>query len=307
MKASFEAKLVFALAGVAIIWGTTYLGIRVAVKTIPAWYVTAFRQTISSTIILCILLYKKELKWIGWQNLWRQILLSILMVVVANGLTTVAEKTVPSGVTSLINSVSPLLVFVASIFFGMQKATLKGILGIFLGFLGAIFIFRAEVSHLLDPDYRNGIFALIIAVTGWTAGTIYSKIHSGKPAYIFLNLFYQFSFAAIIQFLLAFVFSGKADVTQWAPQSMFAVCYLAIFGSVLGYFCYHYALKRVSASEVSILTYFNTVIAIFLGWLILNEKVGFDLIFATVLIVAGVFITNYKKKQRSPNPPATTV
>ncbi|WP_246834100.1 DMT family transporter [Pedobacter sp. G11] len=77
---------------------------------------------------------------------------------------------------------------------------------------------------------------------------------------------------------------------------MLAAVYLAIFGSVLGYFCYHYALKKVSASEVSILTYFNTVIAIFLGWLILNEQVDVDLIVATALIIAGVFITNYKKK-----------
>lgn len=296
MKASIDVKLVLALMGVAIIWGTTYLGIRIAVKTIPAWYVTAIRQTISSVIILVILLYKKELKWIGWQNLWRQVVLSLAMVVIANGLTTVAEKTVPSGVTSLINSISPLLVFIVTVLLGMQKATLKGVIGIVLGFFGAVFIFRAEFSRLLDADYRNGILALTIAVTGWTVGTVYSKLQSGKPAYIFLNLFYQFAFAAIVQFFLALAFSGKADVAHWAHQSILAICYLAVFGSVLGYFCYHYALKRVSASEVSILTYFNTVIAIFLGWLILNERVSLDLVFATVLIVTGVIITNYKKK-----------
>ena len=141
-----------------------------------------------------------------------------------------------------------------------------------------------------------GILSLVIAVSGWTIGTIYSKKHSGKPQYIFLNLFYQFVFSAIVQFGLALIFSGKADVGSWKTESIFAAVYLAIFGSVLGYFCYHYALKKVSASEVSILTYFNTVIAIFLGWLILNEKVDIDLIVATVLIIAGVFITNYKKK-----------
>lgn len=298
MKTSVDVKLVLALFGVAVIWGTTYLGIRIAVTTIPAWYVTAIRQTISSSIIFIILLYKHELKWIGWRNLWRQLVLSLLMVVIANGLTTVAEKTVPSGVTSLINSISPLLVFIVAVLMGMQKASIKGIVGIVLGFVGAAFIFRAEVVHLFDDGYRNGIFALLIAVSGWTAGTIYSKMHSAKPAYIFLNLFYQFLFAAIVQFFLAFIFSGKADVTHWAVQSILAICYLAVFGSVLGYFCYHYALKRVSASEVSILTYFNTVIAIFLGWLILHERVSFDLVFATILIVAGVSITNYKNRVR---------
>jgi len=296
MNPKIDLKLIFALTGVALIWGTTYLGIRVAVESIPAWYVTAIRQTIASLIILVILIKQKELKWIGWSSFKRQILLSILMVVVANGMTTVAEKTIPSGLTSLINATSPLLVFLGCVFLGIQKPSLKGFIGVFIGFLGVVFIFRDGISDLLEPGYRNGILSLVIAVSGWTIGTIYSKKHSGKPQYIFLNLFYQFVFSAIVQFGLALVFSGKDDVNAWKTESIFAAVYLAIFGSVLGYFCYHYALKKVSASEVSILTYFNTVIAIFLGWLILNEHVDIDLILATVLIIAGVFITNYKRK-----------
>lgn len=296
MNPKIDLKLILALSGVAIIWGTTYLGIRVAVESIPAWYVTAIRQTIASLIILIILIKQKELKWIGWSALKRQILLSILMVVVANGMTTVAEKTIPSGLTSLINATSPLLVFIGCVFLGIQKPSLKGFVGVFIGFLGIVFIFRDGINDLLEPGYRNGILSLVIAVSGWTIGTIYSKKHSGKPQYIFLNLFYQFVFSAIVQFGLALIFSGKADVNLWKTESIFAAVYLAIFGSVLGYFCYHYALKKVSASEVSILTYFNTVIAIFLGWLILNEHVDIDLIVATALIITGVFITNYKKK-----------
>lgn len=296
MKSKIDLKLVLALTGVALIWGTTYLGIRVAVSSIPAWYVTAIRQTIASLIILIILIKQKELKWIGWSNLKRQILLSILMVVIANGMTTVAEKTIPSGLTSLINATSPLLVFLGCVFLGIQKASLKGFIGVFIGFLGIVFIFRDGISDLLEPGYRNGILSLVIAVSGWTIGTIYSKKHSGKPQYIFLNLFYQFVFSAVVQLGLALIFSGKPDISAWKTESIFAAVYLAIFGSVLGYFCYHYALKKVSASEVSILTYFNTIIAIFLGWLILNEHVDLDLIVATVLIIAGVFITNYKRK-----------
>ncbi|KQR71108.1 DMT family transporter [Pedobacter sp. Leaf176] len=296
MKPKIDLKLILALTGVALIWGTTYLGIRVAVESIPAWYVTAIRQTIASLIILIILIKQKELKWIGWSSFKRQILLSILMVVIANGMTTVAEKTIPSGLTSLINATSPLLVFLGCVFLGIQKPSLKGFVGVFVGFLGIVFIFRDGISDLLEPGYRNGILSLVIAVSGWTIGTIYSKKHSGKPQYIFLNLFYQFVFSAIVQFGLALIFSGTADVSSWKTESIFAAVYLAVFGSVLGYFCYHYALKKVSASEVSILTYFNTVIAIFLGWLILNEHVDVDLIVATILIIAGVFITNYRKR-----------
>jgi drug/metabolite transporter (DMT)-like permease len=84
-------------------------------------------------------------------------------------------------------------------------------------------------------------------------------------------------------------------------QSLVAVVYLAIFGSVVAFFCYHYALKRVTATEVSVLSYFNTVIALFLGWLILSEKITFDILIATLLIILGVFITNYKKDPKAAN------
>ena len=77
-----------------------------------------------------------------------------------------------------------------------------------------------------------------------------------------------------------------------------AVVYLAIFGSVIAFFCYHYALKKVSATEVSILSYFNTIIALFLGWLILDEIITFDIVIATILIIAGVFITNYNRQKK---------
>jgi drug/metabolite transporter (DMT)-like permease len=97
MKSKIDLKLILALFGVALIWGTTYLGIRIAVESIPAWYVTAIRQAVASLIILILLIKQKELKWIGWSSFKRQILLSILMVVIANGMTTVAEKTIPSG------------------------------------------------------------------------------------------------------------------------------------------------------------------------------------------------------------------
>lgn len=297
MTAKTDFKLIFALVGVAVVWGTTYLGIRVAVETIPAWFVAAIRQGMASLILLVILLSKNELKWKNWPYLRRQLLVSVLMIVVANGMTTVAEETIPSGLTSLINALSPLIVFLGSVLVGLQKATLKGFLGVIIGFLGVAFIFRAGLGDLLDPNYKTGIMFLCFAITGWASGTIYTKKYTLKTDNIFLDLFYQFVFSAIIQLGLAFVFSGDTQVASWSIKSLMAVGYLAIFGSVVGYFCYHYALKKVTATEVSVLSYFNTVIALFLGWLILDEIVTFDIIIATVLIILGVFITNYRKQK----------
>lgn len=295
MSQKRDVKLIASLFGVAILWGTTYLGIRIAVHTIPAWYVAGLRQTTASVILLVMLFNRQQLKWIGWKNFRRQILLATLMLVIANGMTTVAEESIPSGLTSLLTALSPIVVFLGSVAVGLQKPSLKGFIGVVVGFSGVAFIFREGIGDLLDPHYKTGIIYLAIAVAGWAGGTIYAKKNAHKSENMLLDLFYQFAFSAVAQLVIAVVVQPSPKVAQWTWQSMVAIAYLGVFGSIVGYFCYNYALKRVSPTEVSMLSYFNTIIAIFLGWLILSEPVTFDLLIATVLIILGVFITNYRK------------
>lgn len=291
-----DLKLIFSLVIVGIVWGTTYLGIRVAVESIPPWFITSIRQGIAALIVLGILIYKKQLSWIGWNNLKFQLIPSLLMIVIANGFTTIAEQSLPSGLTSIMSALSPVIIFIGGILFGIEKPNLKGLTGVLLGFLGVVFIFRNGLEDILDPNYKTGMLFLSIAIMSWSAGTVYSKKHTHKSNNIALNLFYQFSICSLIQFVLAFIFSSNTDMNTWSLRSISAVVYLAVFGSVLAFFCYHYALKRVTAVQVSILNYVNTIIAVFLGWLLLDEVITFDFIIATALIILGVFIINYKKK-----------
>ncbi|MEY4834339.1 MAG: putative inner rane transporter YedA [Bacteroidota bacterium] len=291
-----DLKLIFSLVIVGIVWGTTYLGIRIAVESIPPWFITSIRQGIAALIVLGILIYKKQLSWIGWNNLKFQLIPSLLMIVIANGFTTIAEQSLPSGLTSIMSALSPVIIFIGGILFGIEKPSLKGLIGVILGFLGVVFIFRNGLEDILDPNYKIGMLFLSIAIMSWSAGTVYSKKHTHKSSNIALNLFYQFSISSLIQFVLAFIFSSNTDVSSWSVRSILATLYLAIFGSVLAFFAYHYALKRVTAVQVSILNYVNTIIAIFLGWLLLDEVITFDFIIATALIILGVFIINYKKK-----------
>ncbi len=291
-----DIKLLFSLLIVAVVWGTTYLGIRVAVETIPAWFITSIRQGIAAIIVLVIVLYNKKLSWIGWDNFKIQFTASVLMLVIANGFTTIAEHSLPSGLTSILSALSPLVVFGGSVLFGLQKLNFKGFFGILLGFLGVVFIFRDGLSDILDPNYKTGILFLSIAIISWSTGVVYTKKNTYKSNNIALDLLYQFSIACIIQLVLAFIYSSDTNVKLWSNRSILAVIYLAVFGSVIAFFCYHYAIKRVTAIQVSVLNYINTIIAVFLGWLLLDEVINWDFIVATVLIIFGVFIINYKKK-----------
>ncbi|QOW10468.1 permease [Kaistella flava (ex Peng et al. 2021)] len=289
-----DPKLVFAIITVALVWGTTFLGIRVAVETIPPWFVAGIRQFLAGIILLIILLFSKKLKWIGWKNFRNQIILASLMLVVANGMTTVAEKSLTSSLASLISSTSPLLVFILSIIFSMQKFSIRGLIGVLIGFSGILLIFKDGLEDLLNLEYRLGIIFMFIAIFGWAFGTVFSKKMNHQPQNISLNLFYQFSFAGIVQIIFGFLFSDQINFGMWSYKSIFATVYLAIFGSVIAFFAFHFALKKITPTQISILSYVNTIIAIFLGWLILSEPISLTFIMATVLIICGVFITNYK-------------
>ena len=290
-----DPKLVLAILTVAIVWGTTFLGIRIAVESIPPWFVAGIRQAIAALLLLIILLFSKQLKWIGWKNLWIQILFSVLMLIIANGMMTVAEEHISSSLASLISAATPLLVFLGSIFFGLQKFTYRALAGIIMGFSGILLIFKDGLEDLLNPDYRMGLIFSLIAISGWAIGSIFTKKLHLQKQNISLNLFYQFAFAAVVQIAFGFVLSDSIEVASWTFRSMAATVYLAVFGSVAAYFAFHFALKKVSPTQISLLSYVNTIIAIFLGWLILNEEISAAFITATVLIICGVFITNYQK------------
>ncbi len=288
-----DNRLLLALVAISLIWGTTFLGIRVAVETIPPWFVAGFRQLLAAIILAVILLFQKKLKWVGWKNLRIQITLSILLFIIANGLTTVAETRVTSSLASLMTASSPLLIFIGSVSVGLQKFTIRSLLGVLLGFSGIIFIFWDGLKDFMNPDFRIGIILMLIAISGWAGGTIYSKKINYKSNNIFLNLFYQFLFAGIAQLILAVVFKENLIIQNWSLRSISAMVYLAVFGSVAAFFAFSYALTKITATQISLMSYINTIIAITLGWLLLDEPITTKFIIAAALIISGVFITNY--------------
>lgn len=296
MNFSKDYRLILALLTVAIVWGTTYLSIRVAVHTIPPWFVTGIRQSIAGILLLFLLLYKKQLKWIGWKNFKLQIILSILMIILANGMTTIAEKYITSSLTSVLTATSPIIVFIGSVLLKLEKFSFKSVFGLCLGFVGILMIFWNGLADLANPDDLFGILVLFVGIFSWASGTLFTKKVSLHSDNIILNLFYQFSFAGIVQLIIAFLFTKDYNFGNWSAVSFWNVVYLGVFGSVITYYAYLYALKKVNPSQISMLNYINTIIAVFLGWLVLSEEITLKFIFATVLIILGVFIMNFRKE-----------
>lgn len=291
-----DFKLLISLIIVGLVWGTTFLGIRIAIETIPAWYSTSIRNFIAALIVLIIVFFRKELRWIGWKAFCQQAITALLMLVFSNGFTTVAEQTLPSGLTAILCAINPIMVFLLSIVFNIQKLNLKGFIGVLLGFSGMLFIFKDGLGDIINPNYKTGVVFLSIAILSWSLGTIYVKKVSMLTNSITLNLLYQFTIAGVVQLALARIFHDDTNYENWSTHSILAMLYLAVFGSVITLFCYQYALKKVTPIRVSILTYVNTIIAVFLGWLIKDEVITKDFGIAITLIILGVVIINFKKK-----------
>lgn len=293
-----DIRLVLAIVTVAIVWGTTFLGIRIAVETIPGWFVAGLRQFLAGVIMFFILVSRKELKWIGWKNLGYQATFAFLMLVMANGLTTVAEESLSSSLASLISASVPILVFLGSVVLGLQKFSFRALVGVLICFCGILFIFWDGLKDFGNPDYKKGIILMFFAISGWASGIIFTKKLNIQSGNISLNLFYQFLFAGVLQIIFALIFSDDYNFGNWSLQSISATIYLAIFGSVITFFCFHYALTKITPVQVSILSYINTIIAILLGWLVLGEVISTKFIIAAILIIFGVFIINYKPRNQ---------
>ncbi len=290
-----NTKLILAIITVAIVWGTTFLTTKIAVETIPAWFVASLRQSLAALILLPILLFRKELQWIGWKNFKIQITLASLMLIGANGLTTLAQETLNSSLSSLLTALSPVMIYIISLIIGVQKYQFKSLVGIFLGLLGVGIIFSDGLEDLANPQYLKGIIILFTGITSWSLGTVYTKKIKPESNNILLNLFYQFSFAGLVQMGIAFAKVPNPNFENWSLNGILGIAYLGIFGSVITFFSYHYILTKLLPTQASMLSYVNTIIAIFLGWLILDETISAQFILSTMLIISGVFIMNYKK------------
>lgn len=291
-----KTKLYLAVFCVAFFWGTTFLGIRIGLETIPPFILAGMRNFISGLLILFYILLTKKFEVLTLSQIFRAFILSILMIVLANGLTTYSEKYITSGLASLISTLSPFFVLVLNLLLGNEKLSIKTVVGILLGMLGIFLIYQNNLVELLNPEYRIGIFAILLAVFAWAVGTIITKKGQRKPAGMLMNVCTQMFLAGIMLTIIQFQLTPTISTENWSVRSIAAIVYLAVFGSVVGYIAYSYLMTQWPSTKVAVLSYVNVVVALFLGWLILDESITIRIVIATLLIICGVIIVNLKKR-----------
>lgn len=279
-------KALFSLLSIYVIWGTTYLAIRIGVNDLPPVLFTGLRWLAAGPIMVSIMLLQKH-KLPSKDDLKHLTIIGLLLLGGGNGFVVFAEQWVPSGLTALLITTVPFWVVGIESFYPIKKKVNSLIIiGLFLGLIGVLLIFGGDLNKIFDPSYFKGVIGLMIAVFLWSIGTVYSK-HKKVSVHPLMGAAIEMIIAGVVITLFGLIL-GEAKYFHFTNESLLAYLYLVVFGSLLGYGSYIYAIAHLPISLVSTYAYVNPIIALFLGWLILGEPITIWIIIASIVILVGV-------------------
>jgi drug/metabolite transporter (DMT)-like permease len=299
MKPSRSA-LIIAFATIYLVWGSTYLGIRIAVESIPPFLMASLRFLAAGSLMLGFLRLKGRLS-IKVHQVRDNAIVGVLLLLGGNGLVSWAETFMPSGITSLLIGSQPLIMVLTEwAWTGGLKPNLATLGALLLGFAGVAWLAAPWESQANGALPLGGVVAIFFACISWAIGSIYSR-HAKDPAPPFTGAGIQMLAGSAA---LALVAAFRGEWSAWSPaavspQSWLAVGYLTAVGSLVGFSAFVWLLKHSTPARVSTYAYVNPVVALFLGWLVLHEPLGIRTLVASAVIVAAVVIITVQKN-RSP-------
>jgi drug/metabolite transporter (DMT)-like permease len=296
MALQTKHKAYLALAWTSLIWGSTWVVSKIGVQKIPALELSAVRQLIAGIIFLSFFLIKGQklptAKQFGWI-----IVMSFLMFVFANGLSTWSVAYIPSGLAALIAALYPLCVVILEFLFFKRPAQ-SGLtfIGLFLGVAGIAIVFYENAFHAQPEGYIFGVILAIVAMLAWSLGTIYvaRNKYDMNPYYA---LGWQMIIGSIFIFLLAIVTNNFIPITEIPGDVWLILAYLIIMGSILAFIAFIYTMKHLPPAIASLYAYINPIVAIIIGSIVLKEKLTWHIIVGSIVTLIGVYLVNYSMKR----------
>ena len=295
-------KIIVAFALVYVFWGSTYLGIGIAVENIPPAFMCAARFLIAGVVMLayCDITGRRIL--FSAQRLAHFAAVGILLLMGGNLTLAYAERIVPTGLAALLIAVSPIWFMVLdSLLLGDHRISRRGQVGLAIGIAGVVVLIWPDLRHSNSLGHRElwWSLALQLGSFSWAFGSVLSKKWQTVAADPFSAIAWQVVFAGIGNLIFALLVEKPANVT-WTFRGVAAILYLVVCGSWIGYTAYIWLLQHVPTSKVSTYAYVNPVVAVFLGWLVLHERIDRYIVMGSAIIIASVvLVTSAKVSHRS--------
>lgn len=295
--------VILAFGLVYLFWGSTYLAIDIAVQSIPPGLMCAVRFSIAGVVMLIVCAAMKKRIWYSPRQIALAAVVGILLLMGGNLTLSWAELSVPTGLAAMIISVTPLWFLVLdSLLLGHHHISSRGKAGLALGIAGLAVLFWPEL-HSTSEMGRRELYRCLSLLGGsfsWALGSVLSKRwQSGMD--IFSATAWQITAAGAANFLFALAFEDIPHAV-WTTRSLGAVLYLVVCGSWIGYTAYIWLLKHVPTSKVSTYAYVNPVIAVFLGWLVLHERIDRFIAAGSMIVVLSVILVTSAKVQAKTIP-----
>jgi drug/metabolite transporter (DMT)-like permease len=290
-------KAYLALAVICIVWGATWVVSRhaIIVGHFEPLQMSAYRYLIAGGLF-CGYYFTKGFGFPKAKEFPKLLLLSVLVFVLSNGLSTMGVKAIGSGLGAVIGTITSLWLAVFGYLILKQKVLPKTIIGLIVGFLGIIIIFYNRLDSFNNNGFLMGVVLSIIASITWALGTIYTVKYSlsGNAYY---NIGWQMLFGGIILYILSYT-QPRAELHQITTWGWIDFGILTFAGAILTFICYMYLLKRLPAAQVSVYVYINPIIAMLLSHQVFNEAVTATLGIGAAITLFGVYLVNSSFKAK---------
>jgi drug/metabolite transporter (DMT)-like permease len=302
-KEPAKGLVIAAFAALYIIWGSTYLGMLLAIKSIPPFLMAGTRFLVAGILLYGWCMFRGE-KLPSFDSVLKISLGGVLMLFIGTGAVVWAEQYIPSGLVAIIVATVPLWFVLLDKQHWKENLSNKMILfGLLTGFAGVLLLFAGKSAVAITGDKMKmlSFFVLAIGTIGWAIGSLYSKYKKVKGTTTIKAAIQML--AAGIVYLIAGLLAGEQN--DFAPHdvsatSIGALIYLILLGSLVGYMSYIWLLSVRSPTLVGTYAYVNPVVAVFLGWLVVGEQITRQQVIALSVVLAGVILVNFAggKKER---------
>lgn len=287
-----------ALGAVCIIWGTTYLALRVGVTQFPPFLFSGIRFLFAGPILLLLLYFFRKTEMPSRKVIAQQAVSGLLLCTFGVGIVGWSEMFVSSGLAAIICSVMPIWVMLINFAISSDdQPALPVVLGLVIGLAGIVLIFGEHVSDFSDRNYTLGIFTTFLGNICWAFGTVFVK-RKTQATDPFLAAGLQMLFGGIFLLPMSLIFDDYSTITT-SGDMVFALIYLILFGSVAAYASYSYAIKKLPMTIVSLYAYINPIVAVVLGALLLGERLNLRIGIGILITLAGIYVVNRGYQIRS--------
>ena len=295
-----QKKAYLALTVTSLVWGTTWVASKMGLSHLPPFQLASIRQLLGGSIYVSFFLWKGEGLPTKKQFLWL-IPMAFLMFVSSNGIATYGLQYITSGLAALIAALYPLsVVLIERFYFKAIKITAQTLIGLILGLLGIAFIFYKDSLLIHGTHYALGVCLSLFAMITWSVGSIIiSRNKINMNAYYSIG--WQMLISAITMGLFTLITGNYIALSAIPTLSWGVILYMVIGGSVFAFISFIYSMKNLNPAIASLYAYINPIVAIWVGSLLLHEKINLESIVGTICTLVGVYLVNKSlKNQKNP-------